>query len=56
MKLRGQVAIITGASEGIGAALARRFVAEGARVTLAARQENKLRALAASIGGRSFLS
>lgn len=32
--LRGQVAVITGASGGIGAAMARQFAAEGARVVL----------------------
>ena len=35
--LDGRVAIITGASRGIGAALARRFAAEGARVAIIAR-------------------
>jgi NAD(P)-dependent dehydrogenase (short-subunit alcohol dehydrogenase family) len=35
MKLSNRVAIITGASQGIGAAIARRFAEEGARVMLA---------------------
>jgi NAD(P)-dependent dehydrogenase (short-subunit alcohol dehydrogenase family) len=35
--LTGQVAIITGASRGIGAAIARRFAAEGAKVAIVAR-------------------
>jgi short-subunit dehydrogenase len=55
MKLTSKVAIITGASEGIGAALARLFVQEGARVTLAARQEGKLQALANELGEENIL-
>lgn len=43
--------IITGASEGIGAACARRFVAEGARVVLAARRPGPLETLAAELRG-----
>ncbi|MBI2956646.1 MAG: SDR family oxidoreductase [Acidobacteria bacterium] len=50
MKLANQVAIITGASEGIGKALAELFAREGVRVVLAARSEEKLQALANALG------
>jgi NADP-dependent 3-hydroxy acid dehydrogenase YdfG len=45
------VFVITGASTGIGAATARAAVAAGYRVALAARSEDKLRALADELGG-----
>jgi NAD(P)-dependent dehydrogenase (short-subunit alcohol dehydrogenase family) len=49
-RLDGKVAVITGATSGIGEATARRFVAEGARVVIAGRSEERGNALAAALG------
>lgn len=43
--LSGQVTVVTGASSGIGAAIARRFAAAGSHVVLAARRQAKLEAV-----------
>jgi len=48
--LENKVAIVTGASRGIGEAVARTFAAHGAKVVLAARKIEGLTAVAASIG------
>lgn len=50
-QLEGKVAVVTGASEGIGFAAARRFAEEGAHVYLIARRKPELDAAVAAIGG-----
>lgn len=56
--LEGKVAIVTGASRGIGALTARAFAAAGAAVALAARDEQALASVAEEIvgaGGRALI-
>ncbi len=43
MKLAGRTAIITGASQGLGFEIAKKFVSEGANIMICARDEKKLR-------------
>lgn len=50
MKLRDKVAVITGSSMGIGLAVAKRFLIEGARVVINSRDPEKARAVARSFG------
>lgn len=49
-RFQGKSVVVTGASGGIGAACARKFVAEGARVVLAARTKEPLDRLSQELG------
>jgi NAD(P)-dependent dehydrogenase (short-subunit alcohol dehydrogenase family) len=50
MRLRGKVAIVTGAARGIGLAIAKRFVGDGAQVVLADRLVAEVEAEAGRLG------
>jgi NAD(P)-dependent dehydrogenase (short-subunit alcohol dehydrogenase family) len=50
-QLQDRVAIITGASKGIGKAIARAFASEGAKVVIASRSRGELEAVASEIAG-----
>jgi len=52
-KLKDKVAVVTGGSTGIGFATARRFIAEGARVTITGRTHKTLDAAVAELGDRA---
>jgi NAD(P)-dependent dehydrogenase (short-subunit alcohol dehydrogenase family) len=50
-RLDGRLAVVTGASRGIGKAIATAFVREGARVVLVSRRQESLDAVVAELGG-----
>lgn len=54
MQLVGKRVLVTGASRGIGEALARAFASAGARVALVARSEDRIRALATELSGTAY--
>lgn len=51
MRLEGKVAVVSGGGTGIGAAIARRFAAEGAKVCVTGRRPEPIEALAAEVTG-----
>ncbi|TNE86589.1 MAG: SDR family NAD(P)-dependent oxidoreductase [Deltaproteobacteria bacterium] len=58
MNVRGKLVVVSGASSGIGASLARALGARGARVVLLARRKEKLEAVAADVekaGGEAHI-
>jgi NAD(P)-dependent dehydrogenase (short-subunit alcohol dehydrogenase family) len=53
LRLDGKVALVTGASRGIGQAIARAYVDAGAKVMLVSRKQDALEATAKEIGGET---
>jgi 3-oxoacyl-[acyl-carrier protein] reductase len=56
MTLNGQVALVTGATSGIGKATAEALVGAGAKLVITGRQEDKLAAIAESLPGCAMLA
>jgi short-subunit dehydrogenase len=52
LELKGKVAVVTGATQGIGLAVAEGLAREGAQLLLCARDEERIKAVAADIGQR----
>jgi 3-oxoacyl-[acyl-carrier protein] reductase len=53
--LQGRVALVTGASSGIGLGIARALVAEGAAVAISSPTKERIEAAAAEIGARPYV-
>src|SRR3954451_9284726 len=53
--LRDRVALVTGASKGLGGGIAAALVAEGARVAIASRSRERIEVTAGEIGARGYV-
>jgi 3-oxoacyl-[acyl-carrier protein] reductase len=53
--LSGRVALVTGASKGLGCGIAAGLTAEGAQVAIASRSEERIQATAEEIGARGYV-
>jgi 3-oxoacyl-[acyl-carrier protein] reductase len=55
LQIEGKVALVTGASKGLGLGVASALAREGAQVAVASRSEERIRAAAQRIGARAYV-